>query len=938
MTDEVPGRESIPRRRAAPPPTADAASARDVWRLPDAAGDDPAAWEARIRGIRAAFEPFVQQAQQVAAAERTRAEQRRAQAYQEADTAAEHARGQVGGYVGDALTTAGAVATDRAQQLAPGLGWQPYGTDAWRAGEGVGAGLPSYVRIGTVHGGDVPIVVPVTDLRGWQVWTDHPVAAHALVQNVVLRMIATARPLQVRVDAYDPRLSGALGLFGRLHQRAPGVLPAPANAPDQLTALLTELVATSSRRGARMTQHGYDAFAQLAAHSSRTAEPYRVLVLLDYPAGVDAAAQRELIRIAKTADSRGLCLLVHHDPDVTPARDVDAAELLSLLQPLAIEDGRLELDRLEDLPVTVDPPPGTAEANAICDMVGDLVERATLPTVDFAETLPPERDWWQPVAEELSTVIGYADDVPATLQLRSSNPPLPNVLVGGAVGSGKSNLLHNLIHGLATRYAPADLEMYVLDFKQGIEFATLGPTPDQQHWLPHVRVLGVHSDRPFGLAVLQYLTAELERRSDVFKRQHVTDIADLPPGADRPPRILVVLDEFQVLFEEDSSSLAEEAIRLLEQLVRQGRAYGMHVVLATQSLAGIQRLAIKRESIFGQVPYRVVLKTTPSDSQSMLQLMNSAAAELQFRGEAILNDSYGAAESNRRILVSYAEKTALDGLRHRLWERSDDLRPPRIFQVGEPAKLAAVGPAETMGYDADDESYAVWLGMPISVAEDPVTLTVRPEPGAGLAVLGDGPLDALGVLTGVAYSLGADPVPGTRFVLFDLLPASDPVAAGKAALLDLLRRLGADVTVVGRPELDGQLVSLRDLVRTGTAVDQPVHVLGLGMHRATRLQEQSALREIVADGPAAGVCTYAWWNRLHVCTAQLGMNRSDLGAYLFLRHPSDGVKRICGAQTQWASERFRGLFWDGLQESPTVVVPFGPLGPEDVDRLAEVPR
>lgn len=928
--------ESIPRRPARPPASQRRTSEQPagVWRLPTAAPDDPAAWEARIRGIRAAFETLAEQAQQVAATERTGAEQRKAQAYQDAQVAAEHAHGQVGGRVDEALAAAAAVAADRAKQLAPGLGWQPYGTGAWRDASLVGVGLAPYLRVGTLRNADAPIVVPVTGLRGWQIWTDVPDAAYALVQNMVLRMVATARPLSVRVDAYDPRLVGSLGLFGRLQQRAPAVMPAPAHAPEELSARLTELVATSSRRGARLAQHGYESFEQLAAHSNRATEPYRVLVLLDYPAGVDSAAQRELVRIAKTADIRGLCLLVHHDPEITPDRDVDPTELLSLLQPLAVEDGRVELDQLEDLPITVDPPPGTREATVICDAVGDLVEGATLPTVDFLETLPPEDQWWLPVSDELSTVVGVADDLQVTLRLRSSNPPLPNVLVGGAVGSGKSNLLHNLIHGLATRYAPGDLEMYLLDFKQGIEFAALGPTPDQEHWLPHVRVLGVHSDRPFGVAVLQYLVAELERRSDVFKRQRATDITALPAGAQRPPRILVVLDEFQVLFEEDNSSLADEAIRLLEQLVRQGRAYGIHVVLATQSLAGIQRLAVKRDSIFGQVPYRIVLKTTPSDSQSMLQLMNTAAAQLQFRGEAILNDSYGTIENNRRILVSFADRAALGTLRRRLWERSDDLRPPRIFQVGEPAQLASVGPTEAMGYDADDESYAAWLGMPISVDEDPVTLAVRPEPGAGLAVLGDGPIDALGVLTGVAYSLAADPVPGTRFVLFDLLPVNDPVAEGKATLLELLRRLGHDVTVVTRQDLDAHLVLLRDLVRSGTAVDRPVHVLGLGMHRATRLTEQQALREIVAEGPAAGVFTYAWWNRLHVCTAQLGHHRSDLGAYLFLRHPSDGVKRICGAQTRWGSERFRGLFWDGLQESPTVLVPFGPLQADDVDRLA----
>ncbi len=70
---------------------------------------------------------------------------------------------------------------------------------------------------------------------------------------------------------------------------------------------------------------------------------------------------------------------------------------------------------------------------------------------------------------------------------------------------------------------------------------------------------------------------------------------------------------------EDDDELADEAARLLERLVRLGRAYGVHVVLATQTIEGVKRLSTRRDSIFGQVPYRIALKTTPADSQAILR-------------------------------------------------------------------------------------------------------------------------------------------------------------------------------------------------------------------------------------------------------------------------------------------------------------------------------
>ncbi|MBO0828373.1 MAG: hypothetical protein J2P24_11390, partial [Streptosporangiales bacterium] len=866
--------------------------------------------------------------------------------YDHAAAAAAHERRALGGAASEATDAALALALRQAERLAPGLASLDHGTPGWSSADLVGAGVPAYQRVGTIHGnppgGDsggggmvgVPVVLPFLGTRGWQLWSDSREDAHGFAQNAVLRAVAASEAMRVRVDAYDPRISGAFGLFGELQQRHPGIMPAPAHSPDELAAALADLVTTSTRRGARLTQFGHGGFADLVAATEHGVEPYRVVVLLDYPAGVDAEAHDDLVRVATTADARGICLLVHHDPEVTPDHGVDVAELLTLLQPVALEAGRVVLDDVDvgGAAVASDPPPSAAQSRSVCTLVADRADAMTLPTVDFAGTLPPEDEWWQPVTDELATVIGYADERPASIRLRSGNPPLPNVLVGGAVGQGKSNLLLNLVHGLAARYAPADLEMYLLDFKQGLEFAALGPAPGREHWLPHARVIGVHSDRPFGLAVLRHIAAELTRRSDTFKAMgNVADIAQLPPSPDRPPRILVMLDEFQVLLGEGEAG--DEAARLLEQLVRLGRAYGVHVVLATQSLAGIQRLATRRDSIFGQVPYRVVLKTTPGDSQQMLQLFNTAPAQLRFRGEAILNDDYGAVDANQRILTSYADKAVLDDLRRRLWRRSGDDRPPRVFQVGEPARLTDVGTAAVVR--EDEESLGAWVGMPISVGEDPVTLQVRPEPGAGLAVLGDGPSDALGVLGGLAYALARAGGPGTRFVLLDCLPPTDELAEGRQALADLLRRLGRPVEVVAKDGLDDALVALCDAVRGGSGGDgRPCHVLGYGLHRAGRLAQLDALREVVRDGPLAGVFTFGWWNRLHVLTDQLGPNRGNLNAYLFLQHPADGVRRICGPTVSWASERYRGLYWTGMGDQPEVVVPFGPLRATDVDALA----
>ena len=93
-------------------------------------------------------------------------------------------------------------------------------------------------------------------------------------------------------------------------------------------------------------------------------------------------------------------------------------------------------------------------------------------------------------------------------------------LIAGKTGSGKSTLLHAIITNLALIYGPDEVELYLVDFKKGVEFKTYAT-----HALPHARVVAIESERGFGLSVLQRLDRELKARGDAFREQGVQDIA-----------------------------------------------------------------------------------------------------------------------------------------------------------------------------------------------------------------------------------------------------------------------------------------------------------------------------------------------------------------------------------------------------------------------------
>ena len=101
--------------------------------------------------------------------------------------------------------------------------------------------------------------------------------------------------------------------------------------------------------------------------------------------------------------------------------------------------------------------------------------------------------------------------------------------------------------------------------------------------------------------------------------------------------------------------------------MRQGRAFGVHVILGSQSLGGAFTLA---RSTLGQMAVRIALQCSENDAHLILSENNIAPRMLSRPGEAIYNDANGAPEGNHFFQVvwltderreAYLEAAARDG-------------------------------------------------------------------------------------------------------------------------------------------------------------------------------------------------------------------------------------------------------------------------------------
>ncbi|WRA70971.1 DNA translocase FtsK [Helicobacter pylori] len=207
-------------------------------------------------------------------------------------------------------------------------------------------------------------------------------------------------------------------------------------------------------------------------------------------------------------------------------------------------------------------------------------------------------------------------------------------------GSGKSNFLHVLIQNLAFYYAPNEVQLFLLDYKEGVEFnAYVADTP-----LEHARLVSVASSVSYGITFLKWLCDEMQKRAELFKQFNVKDLSDYRKH-EKMPRLIVVIDEFQVLFSDNKSTKAVEGH--LNTLLKKGRSYGMHLVLATQTMRGTDI----NPSFKAQIANRIALPMDAEDSSSVLG--DDAACEL-VRPEGIFNNNGGNRKYHTKMSIPKA--------------------------------------------------------------------------------------------------------------------------------------------------------------------------------------------------------------------------------------------------------------------------------------------
>lgn len=536
-------------------------------------------------------------------------------------------------------------------------------------------------------------------------------------------------------------------------------------------------------------------FATLAEYNAQAgtiAEKHRFLVIAGFPASFSDTACKRLLSIASSGARCGVHLLIQHD---TRQPAPDPALLDELRRACLRVTHSHDRFQLANAPaganvVRFDPPPDAESTTALVHLIGRSAIDSNRVEVPFAHIAPPEGDLWSlHTGDELRVPIGRTG-AKKFQYLALGKGTRQHALVAGKTGSGKSTLFHVIITNLALWCSPDEVEFYLVDFKKGVEFKCYAAKR-----LPHAKVIAIESDRGFALSVLQRIDAELRRRGDLFRKAGSQDLPGYlrTPDALPMPRSLLLIDEFQEFFTEDDP-VAQEASLLLDRIVRQGRAFGIHVILGSQTLGGAYTLA---RATLGQMVVRVALQCNEADAALIMDDDNPAPRLLNRPGEGIYNDQAGAVAANSPFQIVWlpeAERDArLDVIHQRATAANTTVPVPVIFEGNAPADvldndlLAALLKTPPTTRPA---SARAWLGAPNSI-KGPTEAVFQRQNGSHLLLVGQAGERNLTLLGISLASLAAQyPAGHAEFFVLDPSPAPSFLHTVAAAFPHTIRIAG----------------------------------------------------------------------------------------------------------------------------------------------------
>lgn len=642
--------------------------------------------------------------------------------------------------------------------------WQVFEKDYYKVSSDI-VRIGTFSSIAKVREREIPTLINLNSIKNivYHTHGDAQETCSENIQSVLLRLLAVFPSDLLRIHVYDPLGLGENSKFLEPNNQPlifrNGVLSDRRIIETDLEEVLNYIKEVRSIQGRSKYRTFEDYNSEVKGHHLE----YHYLVFYDFPEGYSQQAAEYISIILRSGLGSGVFVILHNNRlrKISSAWKWDENIFSKLTVNIRVKNSYSaewdnELFKYEK--INLDQVPTSVVIDHILAQVGmDKSLENNRNILPFEDIAVSPSEWGNGTGTySLSVPIGTLTDGSLyEFSLGEQGNSAHHAIIGGMIGSGKGNLIRVLLTQLLSKYSKDELNLYLLDFKQAQDLANYG-----KYQLPQIRTLVMQTDPLSGLAILRWLVEEKERRSiklayegggaekieEFFERTKM-----------KIPRIVLVMDEFTKLLED--KQCGQEAQDLLKELAKEGRAYGIHIILATQSLDNLAEM----RAAYAQMRLRICLPVMdPSHSERILGSNNYGGNTLKLSGQAIINDDLqGKLTENKLIRIALLKTIDQEKILEKLILHYGKSRT-RVLGVIQPKKITEIDNSHQYLLEEDIrlDGNAILLGQSSELKnsstgqlEAETVSYFNNERGANLLIVGSYKEQAISILQSAIASL-----------------------------------------------------------------------------------------------------------------------------------------------------------------------------------------
>lgn len=393
---------------------------------------------------------------------------------------------------------------------------------------------------------------------------------------------------------------------------------------------------------------GVTNFFDYNAKVSDNPQPLIVCIINAFPSGFEGSENKTVMEnfkndIMTKGAQRGIIAIVCQDEDASKydkterfdGRDTSSLVMNIVGNTAAISGAPISTDILAS---------NFSESDFWAELKSDNDSSAVIDLEKMLKKVEKTRNA-PPFYEKLLIPLGKVGGNQFNMSIKTASTQGFGVILGSS-DSGKSTLLHTLILSAAYFYSPDELQMYLVDFKDGNqspEFSNyIQNGKNDNMFIPHVRYLSLKSKKDVALDLFNKIEAEINNRSKMMSRLKagtsnitVYNSSDAVKSGKLPkiPVAMFIIDESNAIFTASDKTNMDETLTIqnlegkLDTILKRARAYGVEIIFSAIELVG----ALSSRISF--INTRLVLNMKDK-SQSTLTKVYSAINETKSKSVA----------------------------------------------------------------------------------------------------------------------------------------------------------------------------------------------------------------------------------------------------------------------------------------------------------------